>query len=162
MFVRQSDFFWGMDKSLVKEIMDAASKEFFEKGDALFYEGDPADTFYVLLKGEVKLFLGEEGQTVYIVSHPGEAFGWSSLIGRTTYTASAVCGTTTRLLKFERKAIEATISASPHYQASLYKQLTQMLGNRLIGSYRMQIATQGGDIATSYGARHLMEPQALT
>ena len=70
-----------------------------EKGDILFHENDEARHFYILLNGHVKLSVGGEGgQVVYDVGQNGEAFGWSSLIGREVYSASAECVQPTKLL----------------------------------------------------------------
>jgi CRP-like cAMP-binding protein len=71
--------------------MNVSMTESYDEGDLLFQQGDPANQFYILLKGRIKLILGETGHAVYIVSNAGEAFGWSSLIDRETYTASAEC-----------------------------------------------------------------------
>ena len=71
--------------------MNVSMTESYDEGDLLFQQGDPANQFYILLKGRIKLILWETGHAVYIVSNAGEAFGWSSLIDRETYTASAEC-----------------------------------------------------------------------
>jgi len=71
--------------------MNVSMTESYDEGDLLFQQGDPANQFYILLKGRIKLILGETGHADYIVSNAGEAFGWSSLIDRETYTASAEC-----------------------------------------------------------------------
>lgn len=73
----------------MKEVMALAVKESHKKGKTLFHEGNEAANFYILTKGHVKLAIGDTGQSVYIVNHPGEIFGWSSIVGRDVYTASA-------------------------------------------------------------------------
>ena len=89
MYLKQKDIFWAMNKEFVKEVMDIAVTESHQQGEWLFHGGDPANAFYILLKGRVKLILGETGHVVYIVSNAGEAFGWSSLIDRGSFSASA-------------------------------------------------------------------------
>ena len=106
MYFKQKDIFWGMSKAFAKEIMKISVTESHLEGELLFRVGDPAISFYVLLKGRVKLSLGEVGQAVYIVSNAGEAFGWSSLIGRENYTASAEFMAPTKLLKFDREKLQ--------------------------------------------------------
>ena len=88
MYLKQKDIFRAMNKSFVKKFMNVSTTESYEQGDMLFQQGDLANQFYILLKGRIKLILGETGHAVYIVSNAGEAFGWSSLIDRETYTAS--------------------------------------------------------------------------
>ena len=73
----------------MNELADIMVEESYGKDTILFKEGDPANFFYVLEEGRVRLSIGEGGHIVYIISDPGGAFGWSSLVERYTYTASA-------------------------------------------------------------------------
>ena len=66
MYLKQGDLFWGMDTDFVKEAMDATTKENLEEGQVVFKEGDPADSFYILVKGRIKLTLGEKSREVYV------------------------------------------------------------------------------------------------
>jgi CRP-like cAMP-binding protein len=113
MYLKQKDIFWAMSKDFVKEIMGISVTESRKQGELLFREGDPANAFYVLLKGRVKLSLGETGQVVYIVSNAGEAFGWSSLIGRQNFSASAGCMAPTKLLKFDKEKLQKILGKDP-------------------------------------------------
>ena len=101
MYFKQGDIFWGMNREFVGEIMKLAVTESYNTGDMLFRTGDSADHFYIMTKGQVKLSIGDTGQVVYIVSKAGEAFGWSSLIGREEYSATAECLSPTNLLKIK-------------------------------------------------------------
>ena len=102
-----------MNRSFVKKIMNVSTTESYEQGDFLFQQGDLANQFYILLKGRIKLILGETGQAVYIVSNAGEVFGWSSLIDRETYTASAECITPAKLLRFDQEKILKILEEDP-------------------------------------------------
>lgn len=75
MYLKQDDLFWGMDKEFVKEAMDTTIKQNPVEGDLLFKEGDAADFFYILIKGRVKLSIGDTGKVVYMARHPGEVIG---------------------------------------------------------------------------------------
>ena len=57
----------GMGKKFTMEVLDIAEKLSQNEGDLLFHEGDQANHFYVLLKGRVKLSLGDTGPVVYMV-----------------------------------------------------------------------------------------------
>ncbi|MBU1169011.1 MAG: cyclic nucleotide-binding domain-containing protein [Proteobacteria bacterium] len=136
MFIKQADLFWGMDKDFISELMDVSVKETHEKGHILFTEGDPALRFYVLLKGCVKIDIGEGEQVVYIVRHGGEAFGWSGLLDRDTYSSTAQCMDKTILLRFEAMDIQRLAEDNPVNGMMFYKKLATMLGIRLIASYK--------------------------
>ena len=135
MYIKMSDFFMGMGKQFTVEVLDIAEKLFQNEGDILFHERDPAKHFYVLLKGRVKLSLGETGPVVYMVRHPGEIIGWSGLIGRDRYSASGECMEETNLLKFDRDDFLNILKKHPQNEALLFKRLAEMLGNRLLELY---------------------------
>ena len=55
----QSDLFWGMSRDFVTSTTDLAKHITCREGDKLFDIGDPADRFYVLLKGSVTMRRGD-------------------------------------------------------------------------------------------------------
>jgi CRP-like cAMP-binding protein len=135
MYIKMSDFFMGMGKQFTIEVLDIADKLFQNQGEVLFHEGDPAKHFFVLLKGRVKLSLGETGPVVYMVRQPGEIIGWSGLIGRDQYSATGECMAETNLLKFNRNVFLDILKKYPRNEALLFKRLAEMLGNRLLELY---------------------------
>jgi CRP-like cAMP-binding protein len=160
MYLKQKDIFRAMNNAFVKSIMNVSTTESFENKDILFQQGDLANHFYILLKGRVKLTLGETGQSVYIVSHAGEAFGWSSLIDRETYTASAECMTAVKLLRFEREKVLKIIEEDPDNGLVFFKRLASILGNRLLHSYEMISTAAQYEVLPSFGSGQIMDTTA--
>jgi CRP-like cAMP-binding protein len=156
MYLKQKDIFGGMDRDLVKKIMETAVTKSHQEGEWLFHAGDPASTFYILLKGRVKLSLGETGHVVYIVNNAGEAFGWSSLIGRESFSASAECMTQTKLIKFDQDKLQKVLEKDPANSLILFKRLAAILGNRLLQSYAIISSTSPTDMSLSYGTGQVM------
>jgi CRP-like cAMP-binding protein len=164
MYLKQKDIFWGIDKGFVKEIMDMAATETHKEGKWLFREGDPANSFYILLKGRIKLSLGETGHIVYVVSNAGEAFGWSSLIGRDSFSASAECMAESKLLKWDKDKLQEVLKKDPANSHLLYKRLAELLGNRLLQSYTIISSVSPDETHLSYGTGQVlaspeMEPE---
>ncbi len=137
MYIKQSDLLLGTSMDFVKKIMDISRMISHEKGDILFHENDEARHFYILLNGHVKLSVGEGGQVVYDVGQNGEAFGWSSLIGREVYSASAECVQPTKLLVTDRQELGKVLEGDPANGLIFVKQLAATLGNRLMETYKM-------------------------
>lgn len=135
--IDQGDILYGTTMVFMKEYMDIAQRSSYEKGDFIFHEGDSADYFFTLVKGNVKLKICENDCKVYIVDKPGEAFGWSSIVGRNIYSASAECIESTTLLKTDRIQLEKLLNKHPDCGCIFYKKLTQILGNRLIQCYEL-------------------------
>ncbi len=137
MHIDQGDLLQGMSMIFVKEFMDIAMKESHSKGDFLFKEGEPATHFYTLIKGYIKLSISETGHKVYMVNKAGEAFGWSSLVGREALSASAECMEDTVVLKFDKEELGKLLESHPENGLIFYRKLSEILGNRLLESYKM-------------------------
>lgn len=160
MYFKQADIFWGMSKDFVAEIMKLATTESHKEGKLLFRAGSPANHFYILIKGHVKLTLGENGQVVYVVNKAGEAFGWSSLIGREVYSAAAECSSPTNLLKFERQELQKVLENDPENGLIFFKRLAMILGNRLLQSYDMISSAVRAELTTSFGTGQVLASDA--
>jgi CRP-like cAMP-binding protein len=161
MLVKQGDIFWGLSRECIQDLMQLSSKETFEPGTVLFKEGDPADRFYSLIKGRVRLHIGTVGQTVYIVSHAGEAFGWSGLTGNAAYTASAQVQEPTSLLWLPIQGFRGILADYPQDAHVFYRHLARTLGNRLLQSYAIIAQVATADQAKTHGTGQIQEEVAL-
>jgi CRP-like cAMP-binding protein len=159
MFFKQGDIFWGMNKEFVGEIMKIAETDSYDKGDLLFRVGDPADHFYILKKGQVNLSIGDAGHVVYIVSKAGEAFGWSSLIGREEYSATAECLSSTNLLKLNGEKLQKILEKDSDNGLIFFKRLSMVLGTRLLQSYKMISSATQAETSISFGTGQIIETQ---
>ena len=157
MYLKQKDLFGSLSKEFVNEIMKSAETESHQTGEMLFHEGDPAGWFFVLLKGRVKLSPGQTGRIVYLVSHAGELFGWSSLVGRANYSASAECMIPTKLLRFDKNRLKEIIQKDAAGSVTLFQSLAAILGERLIRSYDLNISAAADAAFTSAGTGQVME-----
>ena len=135
MVFKMGDFIMGMGKDFALEAMEISEKISSDEGEVLFNSGDPADHFYVLIKGRIRLSLGKAGPVVYMAKYPGEVIGWSSLVGREVYSAAARCSAPAKLLKIDRNSFLEILHKNPANEALLYKRLSEMLGNRLLELY---------------------------
>ena len=154
MIIQQSDLLKGLSRDFVKEFMDTSTKESLEEGDLLFREGDKASHFYILLKGRVRLNIGGAGQMVYHVDRPGEAFGWSSLVDREAYSASAQCMVPTKLLIVGREEFQRIVEKDPRSGMIFYKRLAETVGERLINSFDDFIVFRKSILITTYVLLH--------
>ena len=157
MYLKQKDLFGSLGKDFVNEIMNSAETESHQAGEMLFHEGDPAGRLFILLKGSIKLSLGHTGRVVYLVSHAGELFGWSSLVGRSSYSASAECMTPTKLLRFDKNRLKEIIQKDAASSVTLFQSLAAILGERLIRSYDLNSSAAGDEAFTSFGTDQVMD-----
>jgi CRP-like cAMP-binding protein len=136
MYFKKSDFFTGMAHGFVKDIMANVEKIACAAGDVIFREGDETNYFYILIKGHVKLRIGREGHTVFVINRAGECFGWSSLIDRPHFSASAVCAAPTSLMRLEKTYMRRIIQSDPHNGLIFMERVANMIGERLLNCYR--------------------------
>ena len=143
MYIRQSDLLMGTSMDFVKKVMDTCQMVSHEKGETLFRENDEARCFYILLSGRVELRAGKDSQVVYDVGQNGEAFGWSSLIGRDVYSASAECVEQSKLLVSDRTKLNCVLEEDPANGIIFMKHLAATLGNRLMETYKSIPSSSG-------------------
>jgi CRP-like cAMP-binding protein len=129
----QADLFWGMSINFVTAATDLAVHITGNEGEPLFDIGEVADRFYVLLKGSVTMRRGKG--KLYTAQQAGEIFGWSALIHREDYAASATCDTRSELLNIKSKPFLKLLNEHPEDKATLYERLAMMLGNQLLEVY---------------------------
>lgn len=153
MYIKQSDLLWGLDNQFIKKFIESAMKKTHPKGYKLFNAGDPADFFFILVKGKIRLSVGEQNKTNYMVEHAGEAFGWSGLVGMPLYSASAECLEDSMVMIFAKEFVTEITDSDPANGMRFYRRLARMLGNRLIFSYQMI-----SDYST-YGVLYTQEAQ---
>ncbi len=139
MYIKQSELLWGLDNHFIKEFIDSAMKKTYPEGYKLFSAGEPADFFYILLRGSIRLSIGEEDKTTYIVEHGGEAFGWSGLVGMPKYSASAECAKESMVMIFAKDFVQSVADTDPENGMRFYRRLARMLGKRLIYSYGIEM-----------------------
>ena len=131
----QADMFWGMSIDFVKAVTDLAVHISCREGDRLFEIGDPADRFYILLKGNVIMERGKD--KLYTAQQAGEIFGWSALIRQGDYFATVICEAPTVTLRFNCEAVCHLLEQHADSAAIFYKQLARALGSRLLTAYDM-------------------------
>ncbi len=158
MFFKQSELLDGLETAFIKNFIDSAEKNTHPKGYRLFKTGDAAEFFYILEKGRIRLCVGEQERTTYIVEHAGEAFGWSGLVGNETYTGTAECIEESTVMVFSKEFVSDVTESDPVNGMRFYRSLARMLGDRLKHSYNLddEDAIYEGLIKDNPGAtRHL-------
>jgi CRP-like cAMP-binding protein len=151
MFIKEAELFKGMSQEFMSELGKIMVEESYEKGIFLFQESDSPNFFYVLEEGRVRLSIGERGHIVHTLTDPGEAFGWSSLVARDTYTSSAECVAQSKLIKIEREKLNKVFEKHLDDGVVFFKRLAGVIGQRLINSYNSLLSSQRGEDQPSYG-----------
>jgi len=93
-------------------------------GQFLFREGDKGDKMYVLLEGEVDIFLGD---FVLETAGPGALIGEMALIDDSPRTANAVAKTPSKLAQIDRRRFHFLVQQTPHFATHVMKILATRL-----------------------------------
>src|SRR5258705_13347772 len=87
-------------------------------GDFLFREGEKGEKMYVLLEGEVDIFLGD---FVFETAGPGSLLGEMALIDDSPRTANAVAKSPSRLAQIDRRRFHFLVQQPPHLSTHAMK-----------------------------------------
>jgi CRP-like cAMP-binding protein len=93
-------------------------------GDFLFREGEKGDKMFVLLEGEVDIFLGD---FVLETAGPGSLLGEMALIDDTPRTANAVAKTPSKLAQIDQRRFHFLVHQRPHFATHVMKILADRL-----------------------------------
>ena len=151
MYINTAYLFEGMREETRESILETALEEFHAPGDFLFHQGEPAWQSYVLKEGRVRISVGVQGLLAHVASDPGDMIGWSSLVGNSTYTASAECLCPVKVSKLEKSQLDKILVADPVSGMIFFKHLAALLGRRLAESYAAALAGHGVQEPRSYG-----------
>jgi CRP-like cAMP-binding protein len=136
MIIQEFDLFHDIANEVVEEIITVMEDVFYNSGEVVFSEGDPADNLYVLQSGALNLFMTGTGAATCVAIKAGEAVGWSSLVGRKTYSATVQCAETSRLYKINKNKLDRILMQYLRTGLHFYKKLAGLVGERVIKCYQ--------------------------
>jgi CRP-like cAMP-binding protein len=121
--------FAGVDPSVLEILERASLRKHIEKGAYLFFRGDPAEHFYLLLGGSVAIILtSPDGRELIInVMHPGDFFGELGLLTGQPRSAAAMARNACDLVSIPREAFMKVLEREP----SLSRRLLEVTALRL-------------------------------
>jgi CRP/FNR family transcriptional regulator, cyclic AMP receptor protein len=93
-------------------------------GDFLFWEGQKGDKMYVVLEGNLDVFLGD---FLLETAGPGSLLGEMALIDDSPRTANAVAKTPSKLAQIDRRRSHFLVQQTPHFATHGMKTLADRL-----------------------------------
>jgi CRP-like cAMP-binding protein len=131
-----------LDRRQIRTILDQATSRRYEAGVAIFEEGHPAERFYMLLDGYVRVIritpTGEQVTALHIPA--GQLMGIAKAIGRETYPATALTATESLALSWPMRLWDSFIADYDGFATETYKTLGLRLGE--VHSRVVEMATQ--------------------
>ncbi|NNE51532.1 MAG: Crp/Fnr family transcriptional regulator [Sulfitobacter sp.] len=129
-------------KRQIRTILDQATSRRYDEGAAVFHEGDPADRFFMLLDGYVRVIrITETGEQVTALHIPaGQLLGFARAIGRDTYPATAVAATESIALSWPTRLWDTFLADYDGFATETYKTLGYRMGE--MNTRIVELATQ--------------------
>jgi CRP-like cAMP-binding protein len=128
-------FFAGLNEAELKSLSIIANEAWFRRGDAIFREGDPAHTLYLLLDGWVDVMINTDvhgmRQALVTTRTAGDMFGWSALVEPYIYTASAVCASPVKAIGLKGADVLALFEIDARLCCVIMRNICQVIASRL-------------------------------
>jgi CRP-like cAMP-binding protein len=156
MIIQKADLFKDLSSETMNEVSKIMVEESWDKGASVFKAGNPSRYFYILVEGTIRLSVGSEAEIDYTVSRPGEAFGWSGMLDRPTYMATAECLAPCKLIKIDNEKLASVLGKNTASGMTFYKCLAGCVVQRLIqnyGAFLSEGSLKG--VTASYGVGHM-------
>jgi len=152
MIIQKAELFKDLTPETTNEISKIMVEEAWERGRVIFQAGTPATHFYILVEGRVRLSIGTKAQITYTVNTPGEAFGWTGLVDRSEYIATAECVAPSKVVKIENSRLTELFEKDTQGGMMFFKRLAGAVVQRLIYNYEAFLSEGSlSEVTPSYG-----------
>jgi CRP-like cAMP-binding protein len=127
--LRRVPLFASLSSQAIDEIARVARRHQYERDEVVFYQGDPGDTFYVILDGQVKVSVSSsEGQeAILVMLNAGDSFGEFALLDEQPRSATIQASLPTEVVTLRKDDFQRLIHQSPEIALGLLKVMTKRL-----------------------------------
>jgi len=131
--VAQQPLFKGLDERLIELLADSILEMRFKSGEWIYRQGDPANRFYLILKGKILIEseVKERGVLPIRTLGPGDDLGWAWLFPpyRMHFNARAV--DSTRTIFFYGTRLREKCEANHEFGYQLMKRVAEVVVRNL-------------------------------
>ena len=154
--LERSSLFQGLSpaqQELLRPVFDTCNHP---SGKVIFEQGEPAQYLYLLVQGEVDVNFKPDDGPELTLSHlmPGDVVGWSAALGRSTYTASAVCITNSQFLRVCTHDLYNICANYPDTGRIIIDHLAAMVAKRINNTHAQVVAMLENSIYKPTGSKN--------
>lgn len=122
----------GLNNEELYHLFSLAEYGIFKKNDILFHKGDSPNYIYIILSGQVKVYMTNDNiEYEFINFSPGDCLGEASLMSIEPHTATALCHKKSKLILISRKTLFTLHKTNPTLFAKLILNIARELARRL-------------------------------
>ena len=138
--LREHPFFVGLFDGQLELLAGCGRNERYEEGSFLFRENEPADHFFILRHGKVRVEIhsSRRGPIVLETLGAGEVLGWSWLIPLYKWRFDARAMELTRAIALDGKCLRTKCEENPALGYEMLKRFSAVFAERLKAT-RLQI-----------------------
>jgi len=129
LLMKRCVLFSGLDDDQLAQLSRITLAKSYEKGQVIFMEGRPADGFYLLTAGRVKLYkLAPDGkEQILRIVGPGETFAEAAVFAGETYPAFAEALKPSEALFFHKRDFTQLVEGNPQLALNMIAALSRLL-----------------------------------
>lgn len=118
-----------LDEEGLQSLADIAVRRSYKKNMMIIQQGDDANTMFILIEGEMRVFVeDEQGKQLTVrILKSGDSFGEVALVGDFPRTASVVTTTACVVAAFSREKYLTFLKQHPEISLALAKTLANMV-----------------------------------
>ncbi len=131
--IAQHPFFADLNSEFTNLMVGCASNVRYKKGDYIFREGDPANTFYLIRHGKVAVEISAPQHAPIIVAtlEEGEILGWSWLLPPYQWKHQARATEEVRAIALDGKCLREKCEQNHDLGYELLKRFARIIEQRL-------------------------------
>lgn len=131
--IAEHPFFADLDPNFTDLMVGCASNVRFKKGDYIFREGDPANTFYLLREGNVSVeTLAPQREPIIVATlDAGEILGWSWLLAPYRWKHQARAKENVRAIALDGKCLRGKCEENHDLGYEILKRFARIIEQRL-------------------------------
>jgi len=127
-FLKKLEIFQDLEEPKIKKLADMIQPLDFSENEVVFKQGDPADAFYMIKEGKVKVVKEMDGEQKVIVElGPGSFFGEMALIEGKPRNATIICTTDAKLLKLTKNNFNLLIGSNPSILLKIFSYMSERI-----------------------------------
>ena len=122
-------FFAGLDADALQRVAAGMRSRRFRRGEVIFHVGDPGDALFIIVSGEVKIWLPSEAgeEAILVRLQPGDVFGELALLDGAPRSATATALSAVETVVLPRDRFRELISNEPAVRDALLASLAMEL-----------------------------------
>src|SRR5579871_6430870 len=130
-YLKQVSLFANLADEDIHDLMTAAKRRTFRKGEVIFHRDDPGQVLYVIKEGKVKIcIISPDGQEISLaVLGKGEYFGEFALLDGLPRSTDAIALEKVECYTLQRSDFRNAIMKNPQIALQVMEALTKRLRN---------------------------------